>query len=496
MPNIAMLALAIGIFLPTLLLATRLGRARWLPARILRALLKSLRLLSIVILVLGFRPFAVAFAETYPFTAVGVAVLGLVPAVRGRKTARARVLTASIGLVAIFTPVLIVWMSFFNIHYDYAADCAKVAEVPRIRLLFSQCQPGWADEVRKAIGTDAKLTNARHSRVTFQAADPDYLYLGTGLEENRDRDHVLVRLHVPTATVDRIYATSAVFGGGCDPETKRCLALLSADSAYLVIDDVTGAIVARGDLPARPRFAGIHDHWGMMALSGPPHVARVDLSTGEWSPPPAPVADAILANMGEPGYGYLGNDRAADDVFVCSDEPSMSTMWPEHLEPERIREWGRPGPIARVSFDFAHVRFGTLPLADGFWSLLMCNGLVAERDRNRLYFVATLAGEVLVLDYDTFEPRGRIPLAVGVRSGDLDRAGRRLFIPNYATGWMSVVDLESLREVDRLFVGRGGRWVEYDSRRDVVYVASRAGFLEVDVHGLGVTGTPVTGAPH
>ncbi len=490
MPILAIQIWAFFVVLPWL---ARMSLARFATrsgVHLARMALLALALVGTVVLGVGLRPFIAAFAPTYTLATVLLVAVPIVIAMAVRHVPLAeRIVSGGLGVVASLAGGLLLWMTIFNIQYGYGSDCEPTVAESRNRVVFGPCRPGFEDQVRSIVGAHAELLDARQSRAVWTASDPRYVYTACGLEGTGAKDHPLLRIDRRTGTIDRSYVTSAVFDGGCDPDSKRCIALLSAEKRFLVIDDATGEIVHESALPVGPRFVALHSHQAMVGLAAPPVMMRVDLLTGEAIFPSAEESLYLgIASRGG-GVAAVGSDPATNDSFFTIEYPASNLgeilsfpSGPLAIATLAYSPLGH-GTLARLGLDPGRVTIGQLTPRDLFWSFGLVLGIAPDRTRDTVYFISPTAGEVVAHDYDTLAFRWRLALKSGVRLGDIDRTRGRLFAGDYAGGWLFVVDVDRRKVIDKLYVGRGIRQVRFDPSHDRVLVASRAGFVEVDVYG-------------
>lgn len=90
-------------------------------------------------------------------------------------------------------------------------------------------------------------------------------------------------------------------------------------------------------------------------------------------------------------------------------------------------------------------------------------------------------GTVEMFDMSTLKSKGFIKSSNGVREMDYDPSTQRLFLGNYITGRLEVVNPFTEKTLASYFVGRKIRRVRYSPVTGRVYVATCNGFVEVDV---------------
>lgn len=490
MPILAIQIWALFVVAPWLarMALARYATRRW--ARLGRVALLALALVGTFVLAVGLRPFVAAFAPTYTLATVLLIGVPIAVATAVRRVPLAeRLVSGGLGVVASLGGGLLLWMTIFNIQYGYGSDCEPTLAEPRNRVLFGPCKAGFEDQVRTIVGAQAELLDARQSRAVWPAADPRYVYTACGLEGTEAKDHPLLRIDRRTGAIDRSYVTSAVFDGSCDANSRRCIVLLSAEQRFLVIDDVTGEIVHEAALPVGPRFVAMHGHQAMVGLAAPPVMIRVDLLTGAVVFPSAEESLYLgIASRGG-GVAAVGGDPTADDTFFTIEYPasSLGEILSFPSGPLAIALLGYSplghGTLARLGLDPGQVTIGQLTPRDAFWSFGLMLGIAPDRSRNTVYFISPTAGEMVAHDYDSLAFQWRLGLKSGARLGDIDRARGRLFAGDYAGGWLFVVDVDQRKVVDKLYAGRGIRQVRFDPSHGRVLVASRAGFVEIDVYG-------------
>lgn len=490
MPILALQVWAFFVVAPWLarMALARYATRRW--ARLPRVALLVVALTGTFVLAVGLRPFIAAFAPTY--TLATVLLIGVplaIAAALRRIPLGERLISGGLGVVASLCGGLLFWMTIFNIQYGYSNDCGAAVAEPRNRVLFGACKTGFEGQVRAIVGAHAELLDARQSRAVWPAADPRFVYTACGLEGTEAKDHPLLRIDRRTGAIDRSYVTSAVLDGSCDAGSRRCIVLLSAEKRFLIVDDGNGEIVHEAALPVGPRFVAMHGHQAMVGLAAPPVMMRVDLLTGEAVFPTAEESLYVgIATRGG-GVAAVSGDPSTDDTFFTIEYPASSLgeilSFPSGPLATALIGYSPlgHGTLARLGLDPGKVTIGPLTPRDAFWSFGLMLGIAPDRSRNTVYFVSPTAGEMVAHDYDTLAFQWRLGLKAGARLSDIDRARGRLFAGDYAGGWLFVVDVDRRKIVDKLYAGRGIRQVRFDPSHDRVLVASRAGFVEIDVYG-------------
>jgi len=103
---------------------------------------------------------------------------------------------------------------------------------------------------------------------------------------------------------------------------------------------------------------------------------------------------------------------------------------------------------------------------------------------DRVYTAATLTREILVLNGLTLAIEERLPTGTTVRELYLDHLRRRLVTAGYADGYLDLYELDSLRRLARVFVGKLARGIHVEEQSGRVFVTSSCGLFEVNVARL------------
>jgi hypothetical protein len=98
----------------------------------------------------------------------------------------------------------------------------------------------------------------------------------------------------------------------------------------------------------------------------------------------------------------------------------------------------------------------------------------------RAYLASTTSGTLRVLDLDTLQPVGQIPLEVGLRNLAFDPVRRLVLISSYFRGNLFVYSPERGEVVGKIFLGPRLRWVQVDAESGQWYATSAAGGFAVD----------------
>lgn len=481
------LLMQIWLYLLVLPIAVRWVLGPWKGRRRVARVRRALRVLSLagaLLMALGLRPFVLAFVPVYPLAFV---LLTALPAALGawpRAESRERLARAVLGATVVLALGLGIWAVPFNQQYSFRDDCAPMIAERRNHLLTSICQPDWEPRIRAIVGAEVDLNPATQGRTIFPAPDPRFVYTACGLEGSFEKAHPLLRVDRATGAIDRSYVTSAVFDGSCDSETARCIVVLSAESRYLVLDDRSGAVVHQGALPVGPRFVAVHAGTAIVGLAGLPGFARVDLTTGAVAFPEDDEVLLLAALAGGGGVACIGAEPGRPETFFAFEYPAptfRSLMRAFTGRDPRLPDVGsRRGPLGRVSLGLDRFDVAPLTLLDRVMSLDLAISTIPDSVRNELLVVTPMQGAVLAHDLDTLAFRWRLQVGAGARMADVDRRRGRLYVGNYASGWVSVVDLGARKVIDRIFVGRVIRQLRVDPSTGHLFTASRAGFVEVD----------------
>jgi len=205
--------------------------------------------------------------------------------------------------------------------------------------------------------------------------------------------------------------------------------------------------------------------------------------------------DRSIHNINFLHYSPRGNslfisEDAGDQIFVVDrngfaeqgEIPSPAGTWTDDV-------WIDPvGDIVLVNrryfvgrrvdtYDRSSLRHrGTYlwPLDYGF------NFGTVDPEARRVYLASTVTGQVRVLDLDTLKPVDRFRLAPGLRNMNFDSARRWVLIANYFQGTLQAYDVTRKRIVGSLFLGTRLRWVDVDPESGKWYASSSVGGFEID----------------
>ena len=97
----------------------------------------------------------------------------------------------------------------------------------------------------------------------------------------------------------------------------------------------------------------------------------------------------------------------------------------------------------------------------------------------RAYLASTTSGWVKILDLDTLREVGAFRLEVGLRNLNFDSVRRWVLITSYFRGNLYVYDTIRKQVIGKLFLGTRLRWVEVDKENEKWYATSSAGGFEI-----------------
>ncbi len=95
------------------------------------------------------------------------------------------------------------------------------------------------------------------------------------------------------------------------------------------------------------------------------------------------------------------------------------------------------------------------------WPYTYNHGLAMTRDGRRLIAVATVANYAAIYSLPGFELKGRVPVGGSPNWVVCDREGKFAYVTNPRDNSVSVIDIEAVREVARIPVGKGPKRIAF-----------------------------------
>ncbi|MCB9488005.1 MAG: hypothetical protein H6684_04665 [Deltaproteobacteria bacterium] len=107
-----------------------------------------------------------------------------------------------------------------------------------------------------------------------------------------------------------------------------------------------------------------------------------------------------------------------------------------------------------------------------------------DAETKRLFLVGHWAGELSVLNAETFEEIDRVPIGAGARDIAFDRERRLLYITNYFTGELTALDVDRFTVQGHVFLGKILRPASIDSSGNYLFARSGAGIFRVNLQQM------------
>lgn len=383
--------------------------------------------------------------------------------------------------------------------------CAQVEHDPRIRTLFSLCDPGWRQGLYNHTPPPFRLRLSPNPRTIFPSADGSAVYLGSGLQEEAS-PQPLIKVRRDTGEIESVRYLYTPWRGECAPQREcaradpptctphppRCFLLSWMKRSLLVIDDRSNT------LEAEIRF----QHHDPLSFAMDPVGGRL-LAAREYNPTSHSHIRPTLLNADVAPRVILADPEGppADmrDPFTV-----FSVDW-DTLEVRSYQQNIFTGPICFALFDPADGRLFLAPqflnfrlwfasgpslqldsVPIGALNFIRSGGIVTgiahHPGRKEVYLAYPLEGAVYIFDTDPPVWKGRIPVEPGVRELAVDTEADLLFVGGYLSGTIRAIDLSTRTVVRSIFVGRKVRQIRWDPERHSLLVTSANGFLEVDAH--------------
>jgi hypothetical protein len=486
---LAMIAVCLAVFL-VVKLWRRIRRRPWLRRAAYAVLALSL---------IPIRPFVAALWLQYKWPMLIAAALLIGAHVRlVRKGAPGLAQKKYLLWAVVLFPVLVA----FSIVRQYAFEgdsCDRMLKDKRITPLFSLCQDHWRETIVKAEPRGAPPTQeiAQDPRTIFPSSDGKSVYCALGYQD-LEYKQPLMKIDRKSKEIQKVYYLFSPFRGACAPGAGRCFVVSPMKRGLLEIDDNENQIVREVRLRKyMPLFLGL-DNRRKQVLMTPPYNSRlVDTSVKvvdetvarrTHKPPHKAVRTPVAVGGGLIGlpharvWVYDWGAQRAWGLEQTGDFPMSHglTWYSEELETlyavNGIFSWNvfagkRP-----------HLQMKGVPI--GLFNFLMGlgvgNGIAADAAGKQFFTGMPMHGAVYVFDAQKNKFKRRITLEVGIRDLTFDPERRALFAAGYLTGHVFVINADTYQVVDKIFVGRKVRHINWDPGNKRLYVTSANGCLEVN----------------
>lgn len=504
--------LAVLLFIPVFLFlfrkrSLRIWSKRLVPPPRVRAGLRLVLLavagIVCLVCVLILLPFARLTWEKFKlFVLIYGVCVSLLLLLSKKKTEKFRYIKWAVIVFTISLPIS-GSLAVMALYWTETEGCNEIHSNPRLRPVFSFCDPDWRDRILAA-GEHPSSGDSipSHARIIFPSSDLRSLYCGIGFLDFPEPTPFM-KIGRESREIQHVYWLFSILDGACKPGAGRCYVTSVQKRSITEIDDLNDRLL----LETRLFYygPGFFSHVPTMTHLYIPAVMPGTFSDTSKDLQNATITEKVIV----PDQLRDRLEPTSPSTSLTADhitEPPYQCLWVYDTErsearchPQRHHWPDMPGSVS-FSKKYRALAVGAFFPAAGFYmadindfqydlistglveslfSLNMVFGIAFADDVDELYIALPVASRILIYDMKERRVKEKIKADLGINALHYDPRRRLIYAGGYLSGILYSISVDSHSIVDRIYVGRRINSVRYSEELDLVLVACANGFWEV-----------------